>query len=89
VDAGAQCGEHRAEFVFGSTDFASLVTILRFQFGITDDAQLTVRYYDEDGDLVTISTPDELELAARSHRADTALRLVVTANGFGTDPSVF
>ena len=67
--------------MFASTDYASLETILKLHLGVPTEMPITVRYRDDEGDAITVSTDSELALAFAAVRDGAPLFLVVTAYG--------
>jgi len=57
------CGKEFRRFLLPSSQFEALSTQVRTLFGFTLDEPISIKYTDEEGDMVTISSDEELKFA--------------------------
>jgi hypothetical protein len=74
-----QCGNEFRRFLLPSNKFSALESQIRSTFGFPAEKPLVIKYTDEEGDNVTISSDEELEFAITLF-AGGLLRLIICGN---------
>jgi hypothetical protein len=59
-----KCGEDFRRFLLLNSQYSELANQIRALFGIDQSEKLVIKYTDEEGDMVTVSSDEELKLAA-------------------------
>lgn len=59
-----KCGEDFRRFLLLTCQYSELANQIRTLFGIDQSEKLVIKYTDEEGDMVTVSSDEELKLAA-------------------------
>jgi len=59
-----KCGEDFRRFLLLTCQYSELANQIRALFGIDQSEKLVIKYTDEEGDMVTVSSDEELKLAA-------------------------
>jgi len=81
-----ECNKEIRRFLFNGTEFASLYEQIKHLFAL--QGEFVLKYKDEEGDMVTVSTTEELTFAVSCLVPSQALRLEVTLKGPSTPAPV-
>lgn len=84
VHCKVECNKEIRRFLFNGTEFASLYEQIKNLFSL--QREFVLKYKDEEGDMVTISTSEELSFAMSCLVPSQALRLEVTLKEQATGP---
>jgi hypothetical protein len=83
-----KCGEDFRRFLLLNCQYSELANQIRTLFGIDQSEKLVIKYTDEEGDMVTVSSDEELKLAADLFSGK-LLKLNITSPALSHDGNIY